>query len=188
MDRRGFLKLGAQLAAAGAVGGTAVAAAQGALASEVQRATTFGSILDGAPGDSGIDHVVIVMMENRSFDSYLGWLSKDQKYWDTGRSRYGKSFAVLGNINQVFTDPDGRRVKTEPHGVMAGPINNWEGCGHNDPGHGWDAGRAERDGGFLAEGSGNDNLALAYFRGPDLPIYQALARHYTICDRWHASL
>ena len=54
---------------------------------------------------------------------------------------------------------------------MAGPINIWEGCGHNDPGHGWDQGRAERDGGFLAEGSGNDNLALEYFpeRPPHLP-------------------
>src|ERR671928_1250113 len=27
-----------------------------------------------APEQSGIDHVVLVMMENRSFDHYLGWL------------------------------------------------------------------------------------------------------------------
>ena len=27
-----------------------------------------------APGASGIEHVVVVMMENRSFDHYLGWL------------------------------------------------------------------------------------------------------------------
>ena len=27
-----------------------------------------------APGASGIDHIVVVMMENRSFDHYLGWL------------------------------------------------------------------------------------------------------------------
>ncbi len=26
------------------------------------------------PGESGIDHVVVVMMENRSFDHQLGWL------------------------------------------------------------------------------------------------------------------
>ncbi len=188
MDRRGFLKLGAQLAAAGAVGGTAVSAAQGAFASEVERATKYGSILDGAPGESGIDHVVVVMMENRSFDSYLGWLGRDWSYWREGRSRYGKSFAVLGNINQTYSAPDGTRVKTAPHRVLAGPGNVWEGCGHNDPGHGWDAGRAERDHGFLAAGSGNDELALCYFREFDLPIYQALARRFTICDRWHASV
>lgn len=27
-----------------------------------------------APETSGIDHVVVVMMENRSFDHYWGWL------------------------------------------------------------------------------------------------------------------
>jgi phospholipase C len=27
-----------------------------------------------APAQSNIDHVVVVMMENRSFDHYLGWL------------------------------------------------------------------------------------------------------------------
>ena len=27
-----------------------------------------------APADSGLDHIVVVMMENRSFDHYLGWL------------------------------------------------------------------------------------------------------------------
>jgi phospholipase C len=27
-----------------------------------------------APSASGIDHVVVLMMENRSFDHYLGWL------------------------------------------------------------------------------------------------------------------
>ena len=26
------------------------------------------------PARSGIDHIVVVMMENRSFDHYLGWL------------------------------------------------------------------------------------------------------------------
>ena len=27
-----------------------------------------------APTSSGIDHIVVVMMENRSFDHFLGWL------------------------------------------------------------------------------------------------------------------
>jgi len=26
------------------------------------------------PGSSGIEHIVLVMMENRSFDHFLGWL------------------------------------------------------------------------------------------------------------------
>ncbi len=187
MDRRGFLKLGAQLAGAGAVGGATVAA-QGAFAMEADRAAKFTSVLAGAPANSGIDTVVIVMMENRSFDSYLGWLNRDAKYIADGKSRFGSGFGVLGNIHQTFTAPDGKRVKTEPHGVNAGPINSWEGCGHPDPGHGWRAGRAERDFGFLASDSGNDPFALSYFQRTDLPIYAALSRRFTICDRWHAAL
>src|SRR5262245_18423349 len=27
-----------------------------------------------APGRSGIDHIVVVMMENRSFDHFFGWI------------------------------------------------------------------------------------------------------------------
>jgi phospholipase C len=29
-----------------------------------------------APDASGIDHIVVVMMENRSFDHYLGWVRR----------------------------------------------------------------------------------------------------------------
>ena len=88
MDRRGFLKLGAQLAGVSAVGSTAaMRAADGAFAAETHRAEQWHSVLDGAPGDSGIDTVVIVMMENRSFDSYLGWLGHETKYLERGRRR-----------------------------------------------------------------------------------------------------
>ncbi len=50
------------------------------------------------------------------------------------------------------------------------------------------AGRAERDGGFLASASGNDAFALSYFEGEDLPVYDLMARRFTVCDRWHASV
>ena len=56
------------------------------------------------------------------------------------------------------------------------------------PATGGTQGRAERDGGFLAPASGNDEFALSYFEGADLPFYDLLARRFTVCDRWHASL
>jgi phospholipase C len=72
--------------------------------------------------------------------------------------------------------------------VLSDDADPWRGCGHPDPGHGWDAGRAERDLGFLAAASGNDELALSYFLGRDLPVYQQLALRFTVCDKNHASL
>ena len=192
MDRRGFLKLGAQIAGGTALGAAGAAgvlnAAEGAYALEQRRATKFASILDGMPAESGIDTVVVVMMENRSFDSYLGWMGHEHRYLDAGRSRYGSEFRVLANQHQSYRAPDGSIVQTAPHGEIAGPIDDFRGCGHPDPGHGWTQGRAERDGGFLDAGSGNDPFALSYFNGHDLPVFNKLAKRFTIADRWNASL
>src|SRR5690349_4876964 len=59
LTRRGFL-------------GTAAAAALSAHPLG-RRALELGTALP-APKKSGLDHVVVVMMENRSFDHMLGWL------------------------------------------------------------------------------------------------------------------
>jgi phospholipase C len=186
VDRRDFIRLGALTGAAVAI----ASCSGGSKKSTGASPTTMpkpSSVLDGAPADSGIDTVVVVMMENRSFDSYFGWLARDEAYLEQGRSRYGANFTVDGSSFQEFPGPNGARVKTARR-VLARDDNPWRGCGHPDPGHGWDKGRAERDGGFLAKGSGNDEFALSYFESDDLPIYAELARRFTVADRWHASL
>ncbi|MBO0843021.1 MAG: phospholipase, partial [Nocardioides sp.] len=58
-SRRTILKT----AAAGAIAGSAMTSAPAYAADELPD-----------PADSGIDHIVVLMMENRSFDHYLGWL------------------------------------------------------------------------------------------------------------------
>ncbi len=67
-------------------------------------------------------------------------------------------------------------------------LNPYRGCDHPDPGHGWNQGRAQRDGGFLAPGSGNDAYATGFYLGDDLPFTSLLARRFTTFDRYHASL
>ena len=64
----------------------------------------------------------------------------------------------------------------------------YKGCGHPDPGHGWDSGRAQLLGGFLADGSGNDEFALTYFNGGELGFIHDAARNYTLYDRFFCSL
>ena len=71
---------------------TAAAAAVGPtlLRSGVAEAATApGSVLDHAATECPIDTVVVLMMENRSFDHYLGWLGTDGAYLDEGRRRWG---------------------------------------------------------------------------------------------------
>src|SRR5262245_37332422 len=72
------------------------------------------------PSHSGIDHIVVVMMENRSFDHFLGWLP----------GANGKQAGL------TFTDEAGVAHSTYR-------LSAFQGCGYSDPDHSWDGGRTE---------------------------------------------
>ncbi len=184
MNRRDFLRSAAVLGAASAVLGPEKIA----LAGRPRGHLHGGSILDLAAADAPIDHIVILMMENRSFDHHAGWLGGDEAYLEAGRSRYGRSFRVNADTTRTYARPDGTRVATYRLTTAPALLNPYRGCPFSDPGHGWDAGRAQRDGGFLAAGSDNDEFALGYYVADDLPLYTALTRRFTLLDRYHCSL
>ncbi|MEO6628856.1 MAG: alkaline phosphatase family protein [Aquihabitans sp.] len=199
MDRRTFLKqagiTGGAVIGAGAVGacspelpsGPPIAAARPTGPTAPASLAPGRPILDMRATESPIDHIVVLMMENRSFDHWLGWLATDESWLEAGRSRYGRRFNLDGMQQQQFASPTGPVSTAHLLDYLEGG-NPWRGCGHPDPGHGWDAGRAQRDGGFLAPGSRNDPFALGYYRGEDLPFTSALAKRFTVCDRSHASV
>jgi len=145
-----------------------------------------GSMLDVPATACPIDTIVVCMMENRSFDHYQGWLAHDPSYIEEGRSRWGRGFKLRGSTDERYARPNGNVVETFPQ-LESGDSNPWRGCGHPDPGHSWNAGRAQRDGGFLARGSGNDEYALSWYGG-ELEFYTAISRRFTIFDRYHCSL
>jgi phospholipase C len=121
------------------------------------------------PRNVPIDHVVVVMMENRSFDHYFGWVD-----------------AADGEQHQQFLDPaTGEQVATRHASSLEA---EWQGCGHPDPGHGWEQGRRQLRDGFLAEGSGNDVFALTYYDKGDIEFLHAAASQYTLYDRFFCSL
>ncbi|MCU1590258.1 MAG: phospholipase, partial [Frankiales bacterium] len=68
LTRRQLLGSAAGLGAAAAFGPGAVAA----LAGSGPRSAAYAPLPE--PAKSGLDHIVVVCMENRSFDHYLGWL------------------------------------------------------------------------------------------------------------------
>src|SRR5216117_3475764 len=81
LPRRAFLS-----AAAAAAGGLALACVDRATGVAMLPPLTASRLPD--PEASGIEHVVLVMMENRSFDHFLGWLP--------GASGSGRREAVSG--------------------------------------------------------------------------------------------
>jgi phospholipase C len=179
MRRREFIRNAALVGA-----GTAL---WGGLPDDVEaRRPPGGSILDRPATSCPIDTVVVCMMENRSFDHYMGWLASDEAYLEEGRSRWGRGFRVRGSTDEAYRKPNGTIVETFPQ-LSGGDPNPWRGCGHPDPGHGWNAGRAQRDGGFVAAGSNNDEFACSWFGG-ELEFYTAISRRFTIFDRYHCSV
>src|SRR5690349_1658712 len=74
-----------------------------------------------------IDTFVVLMMENRSFDHYLGWLPGADGH-QAGLS---------------YVDKAGVRHSTHSLGT------DYQGCAHPDPDHGWDDGRIQVAGGRM---------------------------------------
>jgi phospholipase C len=141
--------------------------ALGALGS-VARAAPAGARLP-APARSGLDHIVVVMVENRSFDHLLGWLPGAD----------GKQAGLS------YLDRSG--VAHSTYGLAP----DFQGCGHEDPDHSYGGSRIAYDGGrcdgFLRAG-GNDLYTIGYYTKDDLPFLGAAAPAWTVCDRYFASI
>lgn len=122
------------------------------------------------PDCSGIDHVVVVMMENRSFDHMLGWVP-------------GADGVQAG---ASYPDVEGTMIAT--HRLSP----DYQGCGLDDPPHGYSAGRTCVNGGamdgFLHAARVGDTFPVGYYTAEDLPFFAACAEHFTICDRYHSGL
>jgi phospholipase C len=122
-----------------------------------------------SPRNLPIDTFVVLMMENRSFDHYLGWLPNAD-----GRQE------GLTYINREGQPQSTHRLAPD-----------FQGCEHPDPDHGWEDGRAHVNGGkmdgFLLSES-NDEFAIGYYAEEDLPFIGHAAKAFTAYDRFFCSL
>jgi phospholipase C len=120
------------------------------------------------PAASGIDHIVVVMMENRSFDHFLGWLPGAD-----GRQ---------GGL--TYPDPAGVRHHTYH-------LADYQGCGHPDPDHSYEGGRIQLDGGrcdgWLLTGTGGDTYPIGYYKPSDLRFHGNAAPYWTSFDRYFSA-
>jgi phospholipase C len=153
LSRRDFLVLSA--AAATAHG----AASPAAVATSLPR-----------PAEAPFDTVVVLMMENRSFDHVLGWLPGAD-----GRQQ-GLSYA----------DAHGTVHETWPLAP------EWQGCKFEDPDHTWQGSATQyangRCSGFLQTAPVGDRFPIGYYRKGDLPILAALATGYTTFDNYFCAM
>jgi phospholipase C len=116
-----------------------------------------------------IRHVVVLMMENRSFDHFLGWLPK----------------ADGETLGLTYYDRAG-----QPHSTYE-LAPDYQGCVHPDPDHSYQGGRQEYDGGrndgWLRAGS-NDVYSIGFYDQDDLPFTGGAAQQFTTFDRYFPSI
>jgi phospholipase C len=140
-------------------------------------------------GSNGIEHVVVLMMENRSFDHFLSWLP-----------------GADGRHDMTYLSTDGNVYPNYPLAP------DFQGCGYSDPDHSWEGFLVQhnfgRMDGFLqrpTSPAANAGVSLAasntfpvgYYTNrhhddrpkalPDLPVIGALAENYTVLDRYFCS-
>ena len=154
------------LGAAAVAGGTAALTGDPLTTTAPAVAATSSTL--PAPGASGIDHIVVVMMENRSFDHFLGWLpgADGKQSGLTFTDRYGTSHSTYH-----LTQPSS--------------------CGHQDPDHSYEGGRIQLNGGradgWLRAGE-DDLLPIGYYGQADLAFLGQAAPQWTVCDRYFSAV
>ncbi|MBW8357431.1 MAG: phospholipase C, phosphocholine-specific [Pseudomonas sp.] len=125
-----------------------------------------------------VEHVVILMQENRSFDHYFG------------------TFPGVRGFSDRFTIPlPGQRTVWEQQGkgrlVMPYHLDSSKGNAQRVSGtpHSWvDAHSAWDNGRMSAWPTHKTTTSMGYYREQELPFQFALANTFTLCDAYHCSV
>jgi phospholipase C len=120
-----------------------------------------------------VEHVVILMQENRSFDHYFGALKGVHGFND-------QSTLLLRSGKNVFFQPNGPSSVTPFHAptlLLDDIRHDW--IGEHEF---WNLGQWDRW--VVASGP----ATMAYYTRADLPFYYGLADAYTVCDANYCSV
>ncbi|QLJ02008.1 phospholipase C, phosphocholine-specific [Streptomyces sp. NEAU-sy36] len=172
ISRRGFVGLGASVAAGVALGATTRPAAAAATAAT-------GTIKD-------VKHVVILMQENRSFDHYFGRLKGVRGFGDRSGITLSGGYSVFNQPNLLSRQYPWKLSSTPSAGGKDG--ETLAQCNGDLP-HSWSSQHSAWNKGRLdnwVAGVGNVR-SLGYLDRSDIPFHYALADNYTICDAYFCS-
>jgi phospholipase C len=126
-----------------------------------------------------IRHIVVLMMENHSYDNYLGML--------TGRGD-GFELGPDGQPTAENPDADGKMVRSHrlpsTEQVPGAPCQSWYATRLQ-----WNEGKMD---GFITatqevEPEADPAIGIGYWTEEDLPFYYGLARTFPLADRWFSS-
>jgi phospholipase C len=193
ITRRRFIQgAGAIVGAGAAIGG--LSSRSGRL---IERALELSEGIKGSLND--IEHFVILMQENRSFDHYFGTMSGVRGFSDKHVPHQvvgGKSYPIWDQFGWqpgVGPNPD---AYLQPFHLLNNPPN-YLGEATNDITHSWVPQHQSWNNGkmdsFLsahlaADGDSNGVLTMGYFTSKDLAFHYALCNAFTVCDHYFCSV
>ncbi|TQK42906.1 phospholipase C [Streptomyces sp. SLBN-118] len=164
LNRRRFLQI------AGATAGFSALSSSIDRAAAIPAARRSGTIND-------IEHVVVLMQENRSFDHYFGAMKGVRGFGDPRPVSTGPGKSVWyqadGNKEVLPYHPDAEDLGMQ---FIAGLDHDWAG-GHKAFNNG------KYDQWIPAKSAGT----MAYLKREDIPFHYALADAFTVCDAYHCS-
>jgi len=145
---------------------------------------------------ASIQHVFVLMLENRSFDHMLGFSGISGTDAATGQPTAVNG--LRGTENNSLNGKSYPVIQPAPYAMPVDPPHEFPAvveqlCG---PGVQYASGGAYPpidNSGFVASyaaggGSGDPGTIMAAFTPSQLPVLHALAREFVVCDNWFASM
>jgi phospholipase C len=131
-----------------------------------------------------VEHVVILMQENVSFDHYFGTLSGVRGFADPRAIKLPSGRSVFEQPYPLTADGFLRPWRFDP--ASENPCQSLVNNGWDDRHNAWAGGHMD---GFTSSTEGAPNhFPMAYYARADLAWHMALADAFTVCDAYHASV
>ncbi|AXI79941.1 alkaline phosphatase family protein [Peterkaempfera bronchialis] len=169
----------------GSAAATAAGTAAALLPPNVRRAVAAGSRRGSL---SDVEHVVLLMQENRSFDHYFGTLAGVRGFGDPDAVRLRDGRDVFHQPDPV--NPDGYllpfHLDTHRTSAQAIPSTShaWD-VQHES----WNYGRMDRwVRAHRAADGAKGPFTMGYYTRDDIPFHYALAESFTVCDNYFCSV
>jgi phospholipase C len=133
-----------------------------------------------------IEHVVVVMLENRSFDHMLGYLMRDGMPEVDGLTGHEVNYDPEGNPHEAH-ELDLTAIATKPLDPCHSPECVVEQLAefHGQTPGGYVKNFVERKNPASKDDWG---VVMGHYAGAHLPAYDHLAREFCVCDRWFSSV
>lgn len=150
----------------------------------------------------GVKHIVVLMMENRSFDQMLGFLQGEGLEVEgivsaAEKEREKPNRYPSGEVCELFEWGEGETYFTPPSGHKAKILDPCHSprCVHEQ--------LRDRNSGFVenfattrVDEHGNPieledeylRVPMGHYGAQHLPVYRHLAHNFCVCDHWHSSI